>query len=387
MKKPQISERELRILNLLQFAYRNIGVLNPDKLYAEAETLSVKKFEADYLLNHSNLLVSEKIGSLYIYKWNFKLASTNIDIIPNVHMVRAMISGIAARKERVCAKKDAEQVVINKLAIPGIKSVAGVKCDRLVLYVYKNTTDWTPAAVLNIQEIVSEIRISRGVFSTMIKIGILLTEGTTKQMKYKWNPSVKYCPELIIELMKQSALYSAKGADSVTKFYPHTEDNSVTDPEFKNIDIDTKTVESCIEMSKINLSSNEKQDIPAETKSEEDRIIKEKRKIKRWRWTDDEEWAVIQGMVEGMPVKDIATILGREYGSTMCKITELKKNGKLIILPSGRFCTVAEPKKDDVENYADFAQEVKKECEQLEVTPVKNVSFVKRMFNKLLGIK
>lgn len=331
-----ISEKEGKALSLLQFAYRNIAVLTPEKFYAEADTLGVRRCVAEYMLEKSGLLKHDSIGDMHTYTWNLQQKADGKDVIPNIYMVRNVFDTLRSQKQRTQERLATEKEAIEKINHPVFDSKVHFKIEKFVTHVRQHAEDWVSAPDLNPSKVLNEIELGMDVLTVMCMMNVVLTKGNGRGRSYKWNPDLKFTDELVVEIQQQRKLYLH---DRVSiKKYPNpydglaaaVESGQLSEMEIKEIRMEPAVPKAVQTESGSDLLPKPAVEPATEIKTEEPAAsIKSKRRTgyKQFAWTREEEWAIKQGLAEGMDYKGIADLLGRSEGSVAGKIHWMRKAG------------------------------------------------------------
>lgn len=310
----KISEKENRALLFLQLVYRNLSVLTPQKIRAEAERIGVKKPFVDYFLEKSNFIKHDAIGDVHVYTWNMQQKSDGADVIPNIYMVRRIFDDIRAAKQRVIERRADEKADIESVGHPVFRRKVHFKIDKFARHMHQAANEWThpsfsPSAVMN------EIGLGMDTLTVMCLMKVLLTRGTGRNRSYKWNPFVKMCDALVFEICDQRAAYVADKNSVVAFDAPHDQPAAVPVEEPQS----DAQVEQC-----------ETAEPQAKTETPEPGIKKKRAFSKVFRWTKDEEWVITTGLAEGLDYKEIAALLGRSEGSVAGKIHWMRERNALV---------------------------------------------------------
>jgi hypothetical protein len=327
-------------LQMLQYVYQNVSTLTPEKIYERAEQLGVSKCVAGYLLaDDSPLLSHEAVGDVHVFKWLPTEKITKQPMLPNLYMVAALHDKIAHDKQQDAMRREDERQAISQIRHPLYTKKSHFKTEKFVQYIHDNAQDWTRTSLLRPSDVYRELRISDMIFTVMIYTNVVLKRGCRSGSEYKWNPDVAMRPELVMRIIEERENYAA--------------DKSSVRPIAGISSVSAVRVDIAPPAS----PAVEQKEPPRETETPDcDIKVKKGAFRKNFAWTPEEEWAVKQGMSEGLDYRQIAHILNRSEGSVAGKIHWMRGRGELdtasVTCPSGQKATI---KKSSVEQAAEFA--------------------------------
>ncbi len=318
----RISEREALALGLLQYAYRNIGTLTPKKMYAKADALGVKRRVAEYMLEKSGLFAHNAITGMHVYSWNLHSKADGKDVIPNVYMVRTVFDAVRADRQLEIDRKAEETESIKDAHHPVFVNKIQFKAAKFVTHMRMNSEGWAKTADIRPSDVMRELNLGMEILTVMTLMNVVLTRGSNRRREYMWNPCLACDDALVLEILEQRKLYS-HDRNAIKKYPDPRADASAQIP---------KAVQTGEESGLLPVRGPavDKLAPGAKTENSEPGIRSKGRSgYKQFAWTDEEEWAVIEGLNEGMDYKGIASLLGRSPGSVSGKIHFMKKEGRI----------------------------------------------------------
>lgn len=337
-----MTKKEEGILQLLQYVYSHISVIRPNGIVAKAIELGVNKTVAEYIAKGSPLLKHDSIGDVHVFSWVPKHKNGE-KIIPNVYMARAIINTIRAEKSAAEETRGEVKKEIADIAHPVYTRVIEFKVDKFVKYMHDNTRSWSRAMDVNASTVYRDLHMSDMVLTVMIAMNVVFKRGkNVKDTEYMWNPLVDVDENLVVNIVNQRKVY-VTDKSAITK-YPvtvaeKTKVRGVTNEEFPHV---PQVFHAPV-----------KNEGTRETEKRDAGIICKKTK-KCWAWTDAEEWAIRQGLAEGMDYKGLADLLGRSEGAVAGKIHWMRKEGKMNVveLPSGKTVIVKPADTSEIKQFA-----------------------------------
>ena len=308
MDTVKISKKEERALRMLQHMYHHAASMTPQNISQLAGECGIDEETAEYLSGDSFMFEYKQMGDIYVYKWK-PAYKDGAPITPNLHMVRAMLNDIKSRRNIAEQTREESKRTRTEIRKSGYAGRMHVMTDKLMVHMRDNAQDWT---AMSISKVAAEMSCNKNIPMIIVRTGAVLSRGSHRNTEYRWNPKAEYSSETVSRVYGLLVEYTNNKRRDIPRLFddPGSQTAAPKMPSSENV-----------------------HPAIAEVKKQESPVEQPRYRIghMRWKWSSDEEWAIIQGIREGLNPSEIGKILGRSYAATYARIKHMEKENMLDI--------------------------------------------------------